>query len=58
MNGLYIVVDSNNGLIYGAYDNDDAAKECLRHVSEDSFSSIKPTIRYTVLNNNYWDNKK
>ena len=56
MKGIYIVIGAN-GLIYGAYDSDEAAKECLKHVCEDPSGNRKPIIRYLVLNNNYWDNK-
>ena len=53
MNGLYIVLGSN-GIIYGAYDNDDAAQECVKHVNE-SDESAAAAIRYIILNNNYWE---
>lgn len=53
MKGLYIVV-GNNGTIYGAYDSDEAAQECLKHVSV-SHEDLSPKVRHIILNKNYWD---
>ena len=56
MKGLYIVIGVN-GMIYGAYDSDEAAKECLRHATEHAHgvNDLSPVVRYVIVNKNYWE---
>lgn len=51
MNGLYIVV--LEGIIYGVYDSDEAAKRCQEYVGNQL--NKMPEIRYFILNKNYWE---
>lgn len=54
MNGLYIVI--LEGVIYGVYDSDEAAKQCQEYVGNQQ--NKKPEIRYFILNSNYWEEPK
>ena len=53
MKGLYIVL-GDDGVIYGAYDSDEAAQTCLRHASV-NHDKVSMEIRHVILNKNYWD---
>lgn len=51
MKGLYIVI--LEGVVYGAYDNEEAAKHCQEYVGNQV--NKNPEIRYFILNSNYWE---
>lgn len=51
MTGLYIVL--LEGVIYGVYDTDEAAKHCQDYVATQT--NKMPEIRHFILNKNYWE---